>query len=108
MHNAQAEALFERVEVKIAMQEGMVIADAIRLRIIDAVDEVDEDTGVDDDHELIGAPACPERSRRVGAHRVEIAFPSDLAAQRSEACLATRLNQQPQCFLNRRTLGRRL
>ena len=30
MHDAQAEALFERVEVSIAMQEGMVIADAMR------------------------------------------------------------------------------
>lgn len=39
----------------------------------DAVDEVDEDAGVDDDHRLLG--------RQISAHGVEVALPFHFAAQ---------------------------
>ena len=44
----------------------------LTLGIRDAVEEVDENAGVKDDHVLV--------SRQVGAHRVQIALPFDLPA----------------------------
>jgi hypothetical protein len=64
----------------------------------DAVDEVDQHAGVDDDHWLLGGA--------VGAHRVEIALPFHFAAQLAQPALAARLNQQAQPFFNRGALGR--
>ena len=62
-----------------------------------AVEEVDKDARVDNDHGLVGGP--------VGAHRVEIAFPVDLATPLSQRALTTRLDQQPQRFFDGGALG---
>ena len=51
----------------------------------DAVDEVDEDAGVDDDHRLPGG--------QIGAHGGEVAFPFHLAAQLAKTRLTARLDQ---------------
>src|SRR5687767_10916658 len=70
----------------------------LRFRVRHAIQEIDPNGTVDNDQGLRLA---------VRAHRVEIAFPLDLAAQTADTRLPSGLNQQPQPFFDCRAFGGR-
>ena len=73
----------------------------IGLGVLEAVDVVDPDRRVDDDHWRLLAGALDPRG-------TQVAVPGDLAAQAAQPALAAGLDQQPQRFFDDAALGGRL
>jgi hypothetical protein len=72
----------------------------ISLGIADVAEVINPDRGVDDHHDQLLRDSATTRS-------LEITVPGHLATEPTDAALASRLDQQPQTFLDRGALGSR-